>query len=505
MRILIDTNIFIYREDYHILPENLQNLLKILNNLRAEILIHPKSTDEIHKDLNENRKNIVLSKINTYVELELPPDPNKDRGFIGTIGYPPKHNDYIDNNILYAVYKDAVDFLITEDNGIHNKAIKLGLKDRVLSIDDALGIFEKGFHTKVVSHPPALKAEVAHNLDINDPFFDSLKEEYGKNAFETWFKDISREGRRCWVYFNKDNRIGALLIYKDESEPINSSPPLPKKKRLKLSTFKVTHLGHKMGELFIKLAVEYAIKNNLAEIYLTHFTRPKDDLANLITEYGFNKVAYKITNNKNEDIYLKELLPNRENLSSLSPLEVSKSFWPNFYDDIKANKFIVPIRPEYHDRLFIEYKWRQRLLPEYSGEFIREGNAIKKAYICHSPITNISPSDLLLFYRSHDRKELTSIGIVEKAFSGLQDKDEIIRLVGKRTVYSLDEIEEMVKKSTMVILFTWHFHLGNPLNLGELKKIQVLKGAPQSIVQISHEQYLRIKNEGVIDGRFTVS
>ncbi len=504
MRILIDTNIFIYREDYHIIPENLQKLLKILNTLVAEILIHPKSIEEIHRDLDEDRKRVVSSKINTYASLELPPDPNKDNNFMGIVGHSLKPNNYVDNAILYAVYKDAVDFLITEDRGIYNKAVKLNLKDRVLSIEDALSIFEKNFLGKKVSSPPALKAEVVYNLKINDPFFDSLKEEYGENKFEAWFKDISREGRKCWVHFKEDDTIGALLIYKGEDEPIDSIPTFPQKKRLKLSTFKVTHLGHKIGELFIKLSVDYAIKNNLAEIYLTHFTKPEDDLVDLITEYGFNKVAYKITNNREEDVYIKELLPDKEKLSSLRPLEVAKNFWPNFYGGAKINKFILPILPEYHERLFIEYKGRQTKLPEHLGEFIIEGNTIKKAYICHSRITKISPGDILLFYRSQD-KELTSLGVVEKVYSGLQDKDKIARLVGKRTVYSIGEIDEMAKKPTMVILFTWHFHLPTPLKLDELKRMNVIKGAPQSIAQISHDQYLKIKTNGGIDERLAVN
>jgi hypothetical protein len=65
MRILIDTNIFIYREDYRIIPPNLIRLLQILNRLKVEILIHPKSVEEIKKDYNEDRKKVVLSKLDT--------------------------------------------------------------------------------------------------------------------------------------------------------------------------------------------------------------------------------------------------------------------------------------------------------------------------------------------------------------------------------------------------------------------------------------------------------
>lgn len=503
MRILIDTNIFIYREDDHILPNNLINLLQILNKLKVEILIHPKSIEEIKRDLNENRKKVVLSKLSTYTLLESPPDQSKDNNFLNIVGYPSKPNDHIDNTILYSIYRDTVDFLITEDKGIHKKALRLNIKERVLSLDDALGIFEKGSHNERIGHPPALKEEVVYNLDINDPFFNSLKEEYGRLNFEKWFKDISRKARKCWVHFNEDNSIGALLIYKIENESIDDATPyLPTKNRLKLSTFKVTQTGYKVGELFIKLSIKYALKNNLFEMYLTHFTKSDDYFVDLISEYGFHKVAIK---KNGEDIYLKELLVDKESIKSLPPTEICKKFYPNFYDGNQVKKFIVPIRPEYHERLFIEYKGRQTTLPEHIGEFIIEGNTIKKAYLSNSRITKISPGDLLLFYRSGDKRELTSLGVVENIFPRLQDKDEIMRYVGKRTVYSVEEIEEMAKDPTSVILFTSHFYLSNSLKLANLIEMDVVKGATQSITQISHENYLKIKSRGGIDERFTIN
>lgn len=201
---------------------------------------------------------------------------------------------------------------------------------------------------------------------------------------------------------------------------------------------------------------------------------------------------------------MREVLPSRDKLKALTPPEVSKNFWPNFYDGTAVSKYIMPIRPEYHNRLFVECGGRQTSLAEHAGQFIIEGNTIKKAYLCHSKLKKISKGDILLFYRSQDRQELTSIGVVETVHLGLRDKDQITKLVCKRTVYSLSEIEERAKKPTMVILFTWHFNLKNPLNLGELKKLRVLAAAPQSITEISHGQYLEVKQSGGMDERFAV-
>jgi len=499
MRVLIDTNIFILREDDHVLSRNMQELLAILHKIGVELLIHPLSLEDFKKDQDKKRREIMLSKIRTYPFLEGPPDPKTDLEYLDTIESKIEDNEIIDTSILYAVYKDAVDFFLTEDKGIHKKARRLGIDDRVLLINDALQIFERYVQKEHVVAPPALREQYAYNLNLEDPIFDSLKKGY--EEFEEWFRRISREGRKCWVYFREDGSISALLIYKFEDEAIDSDPPLTKRERLKISTFKVTHVGHKIGELFIKLSTDIAIKNRVSEIYLTHFTEPEDRLVELISEYGFYKAA---VNQRGDNIFVKKLVADADETAKLSPLEIASKFYPSFYDGALVRKFIVPIRPEYHNRLFTDFQERQTTLSEHAGEFIVEGNTIKKAYICHSKMRKMNTGDILLFYLSR-RKEMTSIGVVEAVYPDMQDSDDIIRRVGKRTVYSREEIEEIVKKPATVILFRHHFHLQNPLNLRELKVIRVLAGAPQSITQITDESYAKIKTEGGMDERFTIN
>lgn len=86
--------------------------------MEYSILIHPSSYEEINRDRNEERKKIVLSKIQTYQVLDKAPDPQQDLDFIRIVGAPSTRNAEIDNRILYSVYKNAVNFLITEDKKI---------------------------------------------------------------------------------------------------------------------------------------------------------------------------------------------------------------------------------------------------------------------------------------------------------------------------------------------------------------------------------------------------
>jgi len=499
MRILLDTNIFIYREDDHVLSEDLKQLLSVLYKLKVELLIHPLSQSEITKDKDVARREIILSKIGSYPTLEMPPDPVKDNSYLATVGSTEDEHELIDNHILYAIYKDAVDFLITEDKGIHKKAAKLSVDNRVLLITEALTFLSGHLQKDSFTTPPALKIDYVYNLNINDPFFNSLKDDYPE--FGDWFSSVSKEGRRCLVYYNDDKSIGALMVYKLEEEPIDITPPLPKKRRVKISTLRVAQMGYKIGELFIKQSVDIAIQNDISEIYLTHFILPEDRLVELITEFGFYKVGI---NQRQEGIFIKNLLPEKKELLVFTPFEITTRFYPCYYDGKDVNKFIIPIRPQYHSRLFTNYKGRQISLSEYAGNFIVEGNTIRKAYICNSRIKKVKRGDVILFYISK-RKQLTSIGVVEAIYSGINDVNDIVKLVGKRTVYSLNEIKFIARQSTLVILFWQYLHLNSPLSLAQLIKLGVLRCAPRSILSIPEAAYRKIKKAGAIDERFTIN
>jgi hypothetical protein len=203
-----------------------------------------------------------------------------------------------------------------------------------------------------------------------------------------------------------------------------------------------------------------------------------------------------------EEVYVKRLIVGSDEAGSLLPVEISRKFYPSFFDGTKINKFIVPIIPEYHDKLFTDFPGRQTFLIEQAGEFIVEGNTIKKAYLTHSPIKRMGPGDLILFYRSRDKKAITSLGVVELVETELNDREQVFRLVGKRTVFSREDIDKLVPVS--VFLFRHHLHLKNPLKLDDLINTGILLGAPQSVTEISHEKYLDLKRMSGINEHLTI-
>lgn len=96
-----------------------------------------------------------------------------------------------------------------------------------------------------------------------------------------------------------------------------------------------------------------------------------------------------------------------------------------------------------------------------------------------------------MFYES-DKKGIGDIGIVESFYKDL-NFDEINKTIGKRSVYSTDDIKDFAnKKNNSIILFIYSKKI-KKVPFEELIEDKILNGAPQSIQSLSHEKYLKLK------------
>ena len=117
------------------------------------------------------------------------------------------------------------------------------------------------------------------DLDINDRFFDSLKNEY--KDFIIWFNN--HLDRKAYITF-QDNKIASILILKIEDKSENYkdfNKEFKPSKRLKICTLKVDVKFKNIGTKYLELAYNEALKNNVNEIYTTLYTNHKD-LINLL-------------------------------------------------------------------------------------------------------------------------------------------------------------------------------------------------------------------------------
>ena len=444
------------------------------------------------------RRLVSTSKMGKYVVLESPPVP--DDAFVDGLGGGTRPNDAVDNALLFAVARNAVELLVTGDGGILKKAMRAGLAERVYSPDQLYALLRLLEAEPPKRHGPVTRLPV-HDLDLDDPFFDSIREDYP--GFDGWLQRVGRGGRNCYA-LREGGNLEALMIYK-EVEAASDYAGVPPNS-FKISTLKVssTAEGKKLGELFLKIAVWAAFQQRRAGVFVTVFPR-HEGLVHILGEFGFGHVSQT---ELGEDVYLKRFYGQHVGLGPETlddrGLGFTRRFYPSFRDGADVAKFVVPIQPSYHARLFPEGMGEQSTLRTFTSEVAIEGNTIRKAYLSNAKIKELGPGSVLLFYRSHDRRAVESIGVVEGSYRPAT-ADEAAALAGKRTVYSFREISVLSEKPLLLVLF-WHVaELPNGVTFETMKRHGVVTGPIQTIARLPEPRYRRFKEVAHLDERLAIS
>lgn len=490
MNFLVDTNIIIPLEpaskiDLEVNTALALTFYRLCTKSRNSFYIHPEISVDIEKDKDENRKALRRTLISRYSRLESPPPPSSlDPSVIAPaeIGT----NSWVDNCLLAAVKADLVDYLVTEDNGIHKKAKTLGLESRVLYLTDAVELLQDLFDKSPPPHP-IVQIQYVYQIDSNDPIFNSLRTDYGGSKFDQWLIKCKKEHRQAYVVKSLDGELSGILIWKPEDKLPNGQPG----KILKICTFKVSeaHNGNRIGELLLKPLFEYIEHNNYQFCYFTAFPK-QTQLISFATDFGFYEIESK--DSPSELALCKQFEYSSEEKKTVHPLDFHIKYGPRITVFENNRSFVVPIKPEYHLVLFPE------LGPIQTSIVPRKlkpcGNAIRKAYISNAVTRKVSSGDNLFFYRSQDISAITSVGIVESVLRS-RNPLEIARFVGKRTVYPFCEIEDLCRNNeVLAILFRMVKAIGPPhISLRTLKSHGILKAQPQSITELNDPaiQWLR--------------
>lgn len=235
-------------------------------------------------------------------------------------------------------------------------------------------------------------------VNLNDSFFDSLKLDYP--GFEKWFNKKASNNEKAFVLYNKKqkNILDAFLYLKFENTPIDDiEPKILEGPVLKIGTFKVNPHKTRLGERFLKIAIDTAFNNKKCKgIYVTAFEKHVK-LIEVFKTFGFYEWGIKPSTG--EKVYYKPL----------------KVYWnddiKNFpiIDLTKNRKFyVLSIYPEYHTLLFPDSK----LNTENEEEFIQDvsyTNGIFKRYVGKMyELENIKLGDVLLIYRTKDKNAKTA-------------------------------------------------------------------------------------------------
>ncbi len=471
MNILIDTNIFIKAEPAF--TDNIESdlrdvseLFKRINTLEHKIFVHPRIKDEIHNDSDERRRELRSQLVEKYLVLDDAPvfsDEILDKYSL----HPKNTHDEIDNDLLAAVFHRAVSFLITEDKGIHSNSVALGIRDRVLSIDEALIFFGQ---TTQVHYNPRINRIRAYQLNDRDPIFDELISDYPD--FKEWIIKCKEQHRDVFIVEGRMRYYCIAILTKKPS------------KQLKISTFKVSEKAPMgaYGDLLLRNAFEYSREKGFREIYLTVFPK-RLSLIKFLKDNGF----YESGKKAEELILLKDMIAPEK--SNLSPFEFFVKYGPfNIATEVPIH--IVPIKKDYYSRLFPSNAIIEEMFPQPYG------NAIKKAYVCNAKNKNLSRGDLILFYISGYNKKIVTVSIVEEVIN-TSSAEELARFVGGRTIYDFAALKKIAEANALAILFRHAYHLQKPIDLDILKEKRVLKSWPQSIQTVSDESGLRWLRERI--------
>lgn len=465
MRVLLDTNIVIHRENIVVTNHSIGQLFYWLDRLHCEKLVHPMSVAELRKYRNPQMQKLYDAKLAAYTQMKsIAPQTDGFKALLADV--PKTANDEIDNQLLNEVYCGRVDALITEDRRMRVKAERLGILEKVFSIN--------AFITKATSENPELlnykalsvRKTFFGTVDLGDPFFETFKNAYA--GFEGWF--ASKCDQEAYICKSDSNRIQGFLYLKVEGKEesyTNITPVFAPKRRLKVGTFKVESTGFRLGERFMKIIFDNAIEQKVDEIYVTLFTdRPElEALFDLLTRWGFYEHGTKTTRDGVEKVLVKALNQYEPRLS------VKKNF-PNL--NKTCRKFYLPIEAKYHTPLLPDSKLQTENEVDFMGQDPQK-YALQKVYISFSYKRNMRPGDLLLLYRkgvTPGRKGfesvITTVGVIDEVKYGFSTKEEFLATCENRSVFTRSELESFWttrKDSLLVIKFIYVKSLNRRLNL----------------------------------------
>lgn len=504
MRVLLDTNIIIHREATKIINKEIGILFNWFDKLHYEKCIHPLSLAEIKKHSNEDVVKTIEAKVKNYNMLKTEAPEVKEIIALRDT-YDKDENDEVDTSLLKEVFCKRVNYLITEDRNIHLKADALGIADVVFTIDDFLEKVTAEYPTLTDYKTLSVRKEYFGNININDPFFDSFKEDY--KGFEEWFNSKADET----AYICKSNNIDilAFLYVKVEDENENYgdiNPVFSSKHRLKIGTFKVIANGFKLGERFLKIVFDNALNNKVDEIYVTIFDNREEHerLIGLFEDWGFEYYGVKSSASGNEKVYVRNFKPTPD---SLHP----KRTYPFIKKDRRY--FIVPIYPEYHTELLPDSILNNESPQDYV-ENAPHRNAIQKVYISRSIYRDLIPGDVIIFYRTGGKYKgvISTIGLVESIITNIKDEADFINLCRKRSVFSDKSLSEHwnYKKwnRPFIVNFLYLYSLPKRIILDELIKLGIIadiNSAPRGFEPITKEHFEKILEESNTDESFIIN
>lgn len=346
------------------------------------------------------------------------------------------------------------------------------------------------------------------DIDLSDPFFDELKQDYpgteASTGFIKWFTEKSAEGRTALV-FDDEQGLGAFVCLKTENEPIELvDSTLPQKLRTKVSTLRIAerYRGQRLGEGAIGLILWKWQAMCHEELYLTVFPSHQDLILQL-DKFGFINVGM---NKNDERVYIRS----RINVDYSDPYKAFPFVNPSFE---KAGYLIID--DNYHDTLFPYSELKNNTGTKV---VLDVSNGLSKVYIgTLYNIPHYKIGEPIFVYRKFNgvgtkryKSCLTTycvvknVSVINRNGQHLKTFDEYKRCIGNKSVFTDTELHTKYYndvKSLVVIelVYYGYFGEGNNVNMDWLDKNGCWGSGYPTETRLSQEQFKKILKEGKID------
>lgn len=329
-------------------------------------------------------------------------------------------------------------------------------------------------------------------IDLADPFFDSLKADY--KEFEDWFK---RKKESEAYLFYENGHVEGFLYIKCENGPINDiEPALNCSSAVKIGTFKIKPHGTRLGERFIKKALDYAIVNRMEYCYVTIFEKSETvGLINLMKKYGFYEYGRKVSQNGTELVLVKSLVYFSGDILNDYPLiKISD-----------RRKYMLAIYPQYHSVMFPD-----SILNNESIDILEDvsyTNSIHKIYVTTMPVNKSSRGDIVVMYRTRTPGKsaeyssvATSICVVEevKHQSEFKNFESFYEYASTYSIFDKEDLRGWyIKGGCYTIKMTYNAALSKKLIRKKLiEEIGFERGPRWSFISLTDDQFRKILGEG---------
>ncbi|MCS5732495.1 PIN domain-containing protein [Herbiconiux daphne] len=493
MSFLIDSNIVISAEPFNGQLEDQQPAVSKLLRIAAEnghrVYVHPATLDDLQQTTSAAHRAQNVAAFSKYPALSEMPVPDE---VWAVFPASPNPHDQRDARILTALHSGAVHFFITSDERLRKRAIRLGHELRTLRPGEA-AVQLAAWHPESPPPPPMVEAVKTYELDERQEIFGSLRADYSP-SFDSWLQRVKRESnsRRAWIIRSPEGSYEALALLKMR----DTHPTRADDSAIKLSTFKISEGagGRRLGELLLKAVLRWAASEpgRPSDLFV-EVNAKQERLLEFLADFGFFDAGAK-TGRDDERIYLKQLDP--DELTSSSGLEYHIRYGPPAVGSGQP-MYLIPITPSWYVDLFpdatVVGASGSMMLADTFSSPKAHGNAIRKAYLCHSPTKNIPAGSTLLFYRSQGGVRgdgaVVAVGVAEKSQRS-SDPIETIELSFKRTVYSASDVAGLHRggRDVLTILFRHDRFIVPPWPLRELVSNRVVTTWPQSIVRVRNEE-----------------